>query len=59
MAQKNYGEIFHSMNIQAEKSYGNGFNIKIFTGETNIKKLNGKNLMAKDKALKNVTILII
>ena len=42
----------HSKNIQAEKSYGNGSNIKTFTGKTNDKKLDGNKLMATDKALK-------
>ena len=43
----------HSENIQAEKSYGNGFDIKTFIRKTDIKKLDGNNLLAKDKALKN------
>ena len=59
MVQKIHGEISHSKNIPAEKSYDNGSDVKTFTGKTEIKKLDGNNLMAKDKALKNVTTLII
>ena len=47
----------HSKNIQAEKSYGNVSDIKKFTGKTDIEKFDDKNLMAKDKALKNLTKL--
>ena len=45
-------------NIQAEKSYGNGSDIKTFTGKTDIKKLDGDNLMAKFTELKSLTTLI-
>ena len=49
----------HSKVIQAENSYGNGTDIKTFTGKTDIKKLDGNNLMAEDEALKNLTTLIM
>ena len=49
----------HSKNNEAEKSYDNGSVIETFTGKTNIKKLNGNNLMEKKKTLKNLTTLII
>ena len=42
----------HSEKIHIEKSYGNGSNIKTFTGKTDINKLEGNNLTAKDKAPK-------
>ena len=49
----------YSKNTHAEKSYGNGSNIKTFTGKTDVKKLDGNNLMSKDKALKNSKTLIL
>ena len=49
----------HSKNIQAESSYGNGSDIKKFSGRTDIEKSNGNNLIAKYKALKNLKTLII
>ena len=49
----------HNKNIQAEKSYGNGSIIKTFTGKTNIKKIDCNTPMEEDKALKNLTTLII
>ena len=58
-AQKINGEMSHSEYIQAEKSYGNESDIRAFTGKTDAKKLDGNNLMAKDKAQKNLTTFII
>ena len=49
----------HSKNIQTGKSYGNGCDIKTFTGNTYIKKFHGNILIAKDEALKNLTTLVI
>ena len=54
-----HGKISHSKNIQAEKSYGKGSDIKTFTRKTDIKKLDGNNLMKKYKTLKNLTTFII
>ena len=51
--------MYHSKNIQAEKYYGNVSDIKTFTGKTDIKKLDVNSRMAKDKALKILTTLII
>ena len=48
----------HSKNTQAKKSYGSGSEIKMFTGKTDNKKLDGNSLMAKDRALKNSKTLI-
>ena len=45
----------HSEKIWPEKSCGNGSDIKPFTGKTDVKKFDGNNLMAKDKALKILT----
>ena len=59
LAQKIHGEMSDNKYIQAEKSYGNGSDIKMFTRRIDIKKVDGNNLMAKDKALKNLTTLII
>ena len=49
----------HSKNIQVEKSWGKGSYIKKVTGKSDIKKLDGNNLMTKDKELKILTTLII
>ena len=58
MAQKIYGEVSRSKNILPENSYANGSDIERFTGKTDIKKLDGNNLIAKGKALKNLTTSI-
>ena len=49
----------HSKNVQAEKSNSEG-SIIICLRErlTNIKKIDGNNLLAKDKALKILTLII-
>ena len=44
----------HSKNTQAEKSYGSGSDIENFSGKTDIKKVDGNNLMAKDMTLKKI-----
>ena len=49
----------HIKNTQPEKSYGSGSDIKMFTGKTYIKKLDDNSLMAKDKALKSSTFIIL
>ena len=59
LAQKIYGEMSRSKNIQAGKSYGNGCEIKKLTENTDIKTLDDNNLNAKGKALKSLTILNI
>ena len=48
----------HSKKNQVQKSYGNGSDIKKLIGKTDIKKLDGNNLKAKDKALKKLPTLI-
>ena len=48
----------HSKNIHAEKSYGYGSDIRTFT-KTDVKRLDGNNLMSEDKALKILTTLVI
>ena len=59
LPQKFHGEMSHSKNIQIEKSYDAQSDIKTFTGKTDIKKLDGNNLIAKYQALKMLTTLII
>ena len=59
---KKKGEILHSKNIQAEKSYGNGFDKKKFakeTGLTDIKNSRGNDLIAKANVLKRFEKLVI
>ena len=51
--------MFHSKNIQVEKSYGSGSDIEKFAKETNIKNSVGNNLIAKANALKSYEKLIL
>ena len=51
--------MFHSKNIQAEKSYGNGFDMEKFAKPTDIKNSDGKDLISKVIALKSFEKLII
>ena len=51
--------MFHSKNIQAEKSYGNGSDTEKFIKETDIKNSDGNDLIAKFNALKSFEKLII
>ena len=54
MAQTNWGEMFHSKNIQAEKSYGNESDMEKFAKETAIKNSDSYHLIAKGNALKKL-----
>ena len=44
--------MFHSLNIQSEKSYGNGSDMEKFAVETDIKISDGNDLIAKANVLK-------
>ena len=51
--------MFHSKNIQAEKSYGNGSDMEKFVKETDIKNSDGNDLITKAKAFETFEKLII
>ena len=51
--------MFHSNNIQAEKSYDNWSDMERFAKETDIKNSDGNDLIATANALKSFEKLII
>ena len=51
--------MFHSKNIQAENSYGNGSDMEKLAKETDIKNSYGNDLIAKANALESCEKLII
>ena len=51
--------MFHSKNIQDQKSYGNGSDMEKFAKETDIKNSDGNDLIAKANALESFGNLII
>ena len=51
--------MFHSKNIQAEKSYGNGSDMEKFAKETDIKNSDGDDQITKANALESFEKLII
>ena len=57
--KKNWGATFHSKNIQAEKSNGNGSDMGKFAKETDIKNSHGHELIKKANALESFEKLIV
>ena len=51
--------MFHSKNIQAERSYGNGSDMEKFANETEIKNSDSNDLIAKANAFKSFEKFII
>ena len=51
--------MFHSKNIQAEKSYGNGYDMEKFANKTDINNSDGNDLIGKVNALESFEEVVI